>query len=192
MPRKKKTEDSVILKMILRVIIKQGATTFSLEDLSKETGLSPATLLQRFGSKKEILHKAIELANHDLQNDLTNRPVGNKSPLQEVMDIYMEFSAPFLNPSDVASGLDILKLDITEERLNHLTRNYFEIRRNKIESLIILARVNGEISADINADELAWNLECLWQGSIMMWALTGEGLLHDWMKERFSTYLNHL
>lgn len=95
MLRKKKIEDSIILKMILDVIKKEGATTFSLEDLSRKTKLSPATLLQRFGTKKNILHKAIELANQTLKENLTTRSLVNKSPLQEIVDIYLELSVPF-------------------------------------------------------------------------------------------------
>lgn len=188
MPRKKKVEDSTILKIILEVIIKKGATTFSLEDLSKKTGLAPATLLQRFGSKKNILHKAIELSNQDLKVSFANKAI-NQSPLQEIIDIYLNLSIPFSSPIDIANGLDILKLDITEKKLNELTRKHFEIRRNKIKSLIVLAQENGEISSKEDSIHIAWNLECLWQGSIMLWALIGKGKLRLWLKERFFTYL---
>lgn len=188
MPRKKMIDDTTILKMALEVIIQVGATTFSLEDLRNKTGLSPATLLQRFGSKKNILHKAIELSNQDLKNNLNNRFMVNQSPMREVINIYLELSMPFSTPGDIASGLDILKLDITEKKLNRLTRKYFEIRRKKIESLIILAQKKNEISSHINAAEIVWNLESLWQGSIMLWALIGNGNLQEWLKKRFNTF----
>jgi AcrR family transcriptional regulator len=191
-PRTKKVGDSIILKMILEVIAKEGATTFSLEDLSKKTGLSPATLLQRFGSKRNILHKAIELANQDLKNNLTNRSVIDKSPLKEIINVYLELSMPFSNPIDVARGLDILKLDITEKRLNRLTKKYFELRRNKITSLVTLAQKQGEIAFDFHIADLVWNLECLWQGSIMLWALTQKGKLQPWLTNRFSSFLKSL
>lgn len=189
MPRKKKTEDAVILKMILEVLVKKGASTFSLMDLSIKTGLAPATLLQRFGSKEAILHKAIELANQELKDDFASRPIENKSPIKEIVDIYLELSIPFSSPVDVANGLDILKLDITETKLNTLTRKYFDIRRNKIESLIMLAQKKGEISTDTDVKDMAWNLECLWQGAIMLWALTGKGQIDEWIKKRFFTTL---
>lgn len=192
MPRKKKLDDAIILKMILEVIIKEGATTFSLEDLSKKTGLSPATLLQRFGSKKNILHKAIELSNQDLKKNLENKISIHKSPIQEIINIYLELSGPFSNPVDVANGLDILKLDITQKNLNQLTRKYFEIRRNKIKSLLTLAQKKGEIPGDHDVTQITWNLECLWQGSVMLWALIGKGKLQQWIKERISGYLKSM
>lgn len=189
MPRKKTIDDKTILKMVLEVITKVGSTTFSLEDLREKTGLSPATLLQRFGSKKNLLHKAIELSNNDLEDNFTNRVAISKSPIQEIINIYLELSMPFSRPIDVANGLDILKLDITEKKLNKLTRKYFEIRRKKIESLIILAQEKNEITSKINAAELVWVLESLWQGSIMLWALIGEGQIREWLKKRFNTVI---
>lgn len=189
MPRHKKVDDASVLKMILDVIVQQGAMQFSLEDLSKKTTLSPATLLQRFGSKKNILHKALELANQDLKKDLMALDLANKSPLDEIINIYLELALPFAQPMDIANGLDILKLDISDKKLNDLTRKYFEIRRNKIESLICVAQERGELSSTITPDQIAWNLECLWQGSIMLWALIGKGGLPQWLKKRLLTYL---
>src|SRR5579862_300445 len=106
MPRKKRIEDDVILKKILEVIKKVGATEFSLEDLRETTGLSPATLLQRFGSKKNIVYKAIELANYDLKTNFNKKILTNKSFIQEIIHIYLELSASFSHPNDVAGGLD--------------------------------------------------------------------------------------
>lgn len=186
MPRKKTIDDETLLKMVLEVITKVGPTTFSLKDLRKKTGLSPATLLQRFGSKKNILHKAIELSNSHLGDRFTNRVAISKSPTEEIINIYLDLSMQFSRPIDVANGLDILKLDITEKKLNKLTRKYFEIRRKKIEYLIILAQEKNEITSKINAAELVLTLESLWQGSIMLWALIGKGQIHEWLKKRFS------
>lgn len=192
MPRTKIMADVAVLKLIVEVIIEKGATTFSLQDLSKKTGLSPATLLQRFGSKKNILHRAIELANEDLKQKLNNSASDSKSIIQQIINIYLDLSLSFSKPADIANGLDILKLDILEKKLNDLTRNYYKIRRNKIYTLIKLAQKQQEILINHGAKEIAWNLECLWQGSIMLWALTGSGELKKWLKSRFTSYLNLL
>jgi len=188
MPRKKKVTDEAVLKNILAVIVERGTTVFSLNDLSRKTGLSPATLLQRFGSKQQILHKALELANQDLQFKLANRKIINNSPVQEIMAIYLELASPFKLPNEVANGLDMLKLDILEKKLNVLTREYFGIRRNKIQSLIDLAKEKQQLPQAVVSLEMAWNLEALWQGSIMLWALTGEDNLSTWLEARLKSF----
>lgn len=196
MPRIKKIEDTEILTKILEVIKEMGTTEFSLEDLRKATGLSPATLLQRFGSKKNILYKSIELANVQLKNNLIKSRSINKSNIKtrsyidEIIKIYLELGAAFSSPKDVAGGLDILKLDINDKKLNTLTRRYFATRREKIESLLTLAQNNKELSTHIVSSELVWNLESLWQGSIMLWALTGKGPINKWLIQRFKSFFS--
>jgi|GEM_PF-1822697 AcrR family transcriptional regulator len=191
MPRKKKIDDSVILQLILEVIIEVGAASFSLSDLSRKTGLSPATLLQRFGSKKNILHKAIALANDNLNRELTNRKQTDKSYVQTIIDIYLELAGNFITPSDIANGLDVLKYDINDKNLNALTRKYFKIRRNKIASLLILATEHNELPQDTDITSMVYNLEALWQGSVMLWALIGKGTLQRWLTARFRTFFSN-
>lgn len=40
-----------------------------------------------------------------------------------------------------------------------------------------------------DASEIVWNLESLWQGSIMLWALIGDGNLQKWLKKCFNIYI---
>lgn len=192
MPRKKKKDDAVILKIILEVIIKVGATRFTLEDLSKKTGLSPGTLLQRFGSKRNILHQAMELAHHDLKENLDKEPAIHLSPKKEIIRIYLALASSFDHPRDVAGGLDILKLDIIEKKLNALARNYFTIRRAKIESLLLLAQEKKEIAANIKVSEMTGHLEALWQGYIILWALTGDQPINQWLTKRFESFFESI
>ncbi len=192
MARTKKVTDDAILHIILETIVEVGATEFSLEDLSKKTGLSPATMLQRFGSKKAILHKALELANQNLDKTFTNHVSTAKSALHKISDMYIELCSAFRSPKDVAKGLDILKLDITEKKLNTITRSYFDIRRKKILSLLSQAIDQGEISDSISIIHLAENLEALWQGGILQWALIGNGSLNSWLETRLNSFFDLL
>ena len=135
------------------------------------------------------MHKAIELANQNLKYEFENSKIDTESPLDQIMTIYLDFTSPFTTPKDVANGLDILKMDMNEKKLNALTRKYFLIRRRKIESLISLAQKKGELSSKLDVSDLVWNLESLWQGSIMLWALIGSGQLNSWVKKRLHSYL---
>ena len=53
-PRPKTVEDSEILAAALRVVSRLGPS-LTLADVGEEIGLSPATILQRFGSKRGLL-----------------------------------------------------------------------------------------------------------------------------------------
>ena len=94
------------------------------------------------------MYNAIELANHSLKDYLNKQALPNKSYLQAIIKIYLELSCSFSHPKDVAAGLDILKLDINDKKLNALTKNYFAIRRKKIASLLILAQESERDNAN--------------------------------------------
>lgn len=189
MARNKQKTDEIILRQILDVIKNIGATKFRLEDLSQKTGLAPATLLQRFGSKKNILYRALALANQQLKHGLANRDIKYRSYVNEIIDIYLELAAPFITPKSVAHGLDILKLDIIEKKLRAHAKKYFSIRRDKMISLIKSAQSKQEVISKIDVKELVWNLESIWQGAIVLWALHGHGQLRTFLRKRITIYL---
>ena len=53
-PRPRATSDSDILAATYRVVSRQGPN-LTLADVAREAGISPATLVQRFGSKRGLL-----------------------------------------------------------------------------------------------------------------------------------------
>ena len=189
MPRKKIITDNTILRIVFDVILKMGVYEFNLKDLSKKTGLSPATLIQRFGSKKNILFEAIKLAKQNLKKDLTKIDLRHISPTQEIINIYLEPVNLIKTPENVAKTLDLIKLDIREKKLNKLMREYFNIRRKKIQPLIIAAQKKKELSSSLNVSKLISNLEAIWHGSIILWALIGKNTAHEWLKEELVFFL---
>ena len=55
MSRHRTRPDSDVLAATIRVISRVGPTRFTLADVAADVGLAPATLLQRFGSKRGLL-----------------------------------------------------------------------------------------------------------------------------------------
>src|SRR5262245_45373389 len=55
MPRPRTATDAAILEAAHRVIARLGPARVTLADVGREAGLSPATLVQRFGSKRGLL-----------------------------------------------------------------------------------------------------------------------------------------
>jgi len=186
MPRVKEKSDDSILEGALKVIIKKGPTSFSLMDVSKIVGLSPATLLQRFGSKKGLLTSSIAYSNQLLLEDL-NKLVSKienseTSGLEAVVELLLGFAKGFKDPKQVAQGLDILKLDIIDPELNRVSIEYFSIRKKCIVGLLSRARERKEIPKNSDLEAIASCLEAVWQGTIMQWALFKSGSLSEHLR----------
>jgi AcrR family transcriptional regulator len=189
MPRKKILDDKTILQCAFEVILKVGASDFNLQDLSKKTGLSPSTLIQRFGSKKNILLEAIKLARQNLKEDLNKITLSHKSPTQQIINIYLEPVNLLKSPESVAKTLDLIKLEIKQKKLKPLVRDFFRIRRKKIKVLIIAGQKEQEIRSNLNSLQIISHLETLWHGSIVLWALIGKNTAHEWLKKELHFFL---
>ncbi|MDQ3742446.1 MAG: TetR/AcrR family transcriptional regulator, partial [Actinomycetota bacterium] len=55
MPRPKTVEDDAVLDAALRVVDRAGPAGLTLAAVAEEVGLAPATLVQRFASKRGLL-----------------------------------------------------------------------------------------------------------------------------------------
>lgn len=70
MAQKKTIDDQSVLEKALLVISEHGPESFTLADVGRAVGLAPATLMQRFGSKQQLLILAAKQANVKLRGDL--------------------------------------------------------------------------------------------------------------------------
>jgi AcrR family transcriptional regulator len=76
MPRRKSISDEDILDRALPVIARAGPAGFTLADIATEIGLSPATLLQRFGDKKTLVERAFGRDNERFARWVADPPEG--------------------------------------------------------------------------------------------------------------------
>jgi len=195
LPRNKEKTDLSILNKALKVIIKKGPTAFSLEDISKVVALSPATLLQRFGSKKGLLSRVLEYSNQKMFKELNKRIErtlrSEKSSIESIIELLLDFVGAFSKPEQVAQGLDIFKLDILDADLNKVSCEYFLIRKKCLLELLSRAKEKGELAKDSDIESLAECLECVWQGTILQWALFKKGKLTEHLRKNLETVLLH-
>ncbi len=195
MPRIKEKDDNQILDEALKIIVKIGPTQFSLAQVGEHVGLSPATLLQRFGSKNNLLVKAISHSNQRMKDQLEQQIIEFSTKLkfrscvETVTELYCQFAVGVKEPRDVAHGLDILKFDILDPALNKVSKEYFEIRASAIEKLLRLGKKNGEITWSGDIPTLVQVLESVWQGAIILWAITPKGSVVTQLRKQIKAVL---
>ena len=74
MSRRKTLSDEEILDRALPVMARAGPSGFTLGDLAAEIGLSPATLLQRFGSKRRLIERSFARDNERFARWIADLP----------------------------------------------------------------------------------------------------------------------
>jgi AcrR family transcriptional regulator len=67
-PRPRATSDSAILSAAHRAVTRVGPMRLTLADVAREAGVSPATLVQRFGSKRGLLLALVAAGSGEVED----------------------------------------------------------------------------------------------------------------------------
>lgn len=186
MARIKNIQDAEVLEKALIVISELGPDTFSLADVGEATGLAPSTLLQRFGSKRDLLVLAAKHANIKLQKDLEELSEKKISWRKELEALFCAVPEGFGSRKDIANSLGLLKLDIVDPELHPIAKKLFKTLRDRI--YILLSEANSKKSVDVEA--MVWEIDALRHGLVIQWTLSGTGTIQNWLKKGLNNYLN--
>ena len=189
MPQKKFLDDEAVLEKALLVISDRGPDTFTLVDIGKAVGLAPATLLQRFGSKQQLLIQAAKHANTKLKKDLEQLKSQQMPWTKELIELLAGLPEGFGSRQDIANSLGMLKLDMVDPELHPIARQLFRQLRKRIKELLAKAQRQGELESSVDIEAMTWELDALRHGLVIQWTLSGKGSLQQWLQKGIQYYL---
>ena len=92
-PRPRQTSDEAILMATMRVMQRRSPVDLTLADVAKEAGVVPATLVQRFGTKRGLLLAACRTAlPGGVPEQFGAARAKYGSPLKSLIELYAECS----------------------------------------------------------------------------------------------------
>jgi len=192
MAQKKIIEDRDVLDKALLVISEQGPERFTLADVGKAVGLAPATLMQRFGSKQQLLILAAKQANVKLGIDLEELKKKKLPWEQELIHLLSAMPEGFGSRQDIANSLGVLKLDMVDPELHPIARQLFESLRHRIQELLQEGQSSGRLDKTFDVNAITWELDALRHGLVIQWTLSGEGTLQEWLEKGFGNYFKRI
>jgi AcrR family transcriptional regulator len=169
--RRKSISDEAILDRALPLMASAGPAGFTLADLAREVGVSPATLLQRFGDKQTLIERAFARDNERFVVWVENLPGGVGADV--VVRIYSEATKLFGDNPSLADHLLWLREDIRDPALNRLARQRFELFRAAIVKRLPPMRVPADTAARL--------LDAQFHGAVVQWGLDPRGGLADFV-----------
>src|SRR5262245_17434678 len=105
MGRPRTMPDSALLEACARVMARTGPKDFTLAEVTREAGLAPATLLQRFGSKRGLLLELARLAAEGADACFELVRARHKSPLRALLASFDEMALLAATPQVLANNL---------------------------------------------------------------------------------------
>ncbi len=192
MAQKKNIDDHSVLEKAMLVISEQGPEKFTLSDIGKAVGLAPATLLQRFGSKQQLLILAAKQANIKLRSDLDELRKKKLTWNQELIHLLSAVPEGFGSRQDIANSLGVLKLDMTDPNLHPVARHLFESLRQRIQELLQEGQSSNQLETSVDINTITWELDALRHGLVIQWTLSGKGTLKKWLEKGFNDYFERI
>lgn len=192
MAQKKSIDDQSVLEKALLVISERGPDAFTLADVGRVVGLAPATLMQRFGSKQQLLILAAKQANVKLKQDLAELKKKKLPWDQELIHLLSAMPEGFGSRQDIANSLGVLKLDMVDPELHPIARHLFESLRERIQELLQIGQSAGQLDASVDSNAITWELDALRHGFVIQWCLSGKDSLQKWLEKGFENYFKRI
>jgi AcrR family transcriptional regulator len=187
-PRPRQTSDEEILAATARVMQRRSPTQLTLADVAKEAGVVPATLIQRFGTKRGLLLTLCRTAPAAVPKQFAAARAKHKSPLKALIELYVECTAFAPTPEAMANGLAYLQIDLTDPDFHAITFAQFRSLRRETRKLLDEAVAARELKPCDTA-ELARLIQHINGGAMVSWAVYRQGSVADWVRRDLSGLL---
>ena len=159
-PRPRTVSDEEILAATARAIGRVGPLRLTLAHVAREAGLSPATLIQRFGSKRALLLAFARQGGGDDQAFMDGLRAEGRTPLE--------------------TARAFLQIDLTDAAFHRITSRLFRSQHQALAGLLAEAQAEGELGP-VDARALARLLLAVVNGSLLTWAVYRDGPAAAWL-----------
>lgn len=192
MTRTKKLNDSDALRIALQVIVTKGPSSFTLMDISKKTKLAPATLIQRFKTKDNLLFKALERDHADFSIAIQkNLPKWEAQGVEGIIAFLSSLSEG-IDGESLGEHVQLLAKDLSVPKLHRMAQERMELVRKTLRKLLEAAEKSGNIKNGLSIDDCVYNIEALWHGSSIQWGFLKQRSMRVWVNDRLSSFMELL
>src|SRR5204863_16822 len=112
-PRPRATSDADILSATYRIVSRLGPT-LTLADIAKEAGISPATLVQRFGSKRSLLLALAASGWRGLPEKFARIRAAHRSALAAIAGVGDCIASMAESPEALSNSLAFVQMDLVD------------------------------------------------------------------------------
>ena len=182
-PRRRKAEDVDVFAALVRVMLRRGPAELTLRAIAAEAGVTAGALVQRFGSKRALLHAHARHAAATGDIGVGAPLARAASPLQEVRGATAVHATLAESPRAALRNLAYLQNDLADPVLRRHLLRLKRATRARYEQLLADAVSVGELRADTDVRALARMIEVTLDGSFLAWTLYREGSAADRLRD---------
>jgi AcrR family transcriptional regulator len=188
-PRPRKATDDEIFMAAYAVMQHVGPGELTLANIASEAGITAGALVQRFGSKRDLLLKLSERFAGGTAEMFAQLRAGHRSPLA-IIRAYADCMAGMAaTPAALIRSLSYLQIDLTDDDFRRNLATSARQTREELQKLIREAVAAGELTPSVSARQLARTIEAVIGGSMLAWAYYQEGPAAKWIRDDLNAIL---
>jgi AcrR family transcriptional regulator len=188
-PRPRTKDDAAILEAAARIISRLGPAKFTLADVASEIGLSAATLVQRFGSKRGLMLALAESARDSVDACFAAVRAAHRSPLEALLAGATEMTKYVQSPEEMSNHLAFLQTDLSDPDFYAVMLENSTRIEAGYRALLDEAVAAGELKTCDTA-RLARAVGAMSGGSLIGWAVSRRGTAEAWVRADLATLLD--
>src|SRR3984893_3531741 len=175
-PRRRKAEDADVFAAMVRVMLRVGPAELTLSAIAAEAGVTAGALVQRVGSKRDLLHAHARYAA--VTGDVgfgAPRNARTSSPLSALRAVTAVHARLAESPRAAVRNLAYLQNDLADPVLRRHLLRLARTARARYEKLLADAVVAGGRRAGTTVRAPGRMIEVTLGGSYLAWTLYREG-----------------
>lgn len=189
MPRPRTISDEAILQAAARAVGVHGAGGLTLGVVAGEVGLAPATLVQRFGSKRGLLLAVAARGVEATARVFARARDAHESPTAALVAALGELASGMRTREELANNLAFLQLGLADpEFRTHAVAQAHRLR-DEIAKLLDAAVFADELRDEMGTARTARMLHVVFNGTMLLWAVDGEGDPAELLREEVMAVL---
>jgi AcrR family transcriptional regulator len=181
MPRPKSQPDEEVLDAALAIVHSGGVDRLTFAALAGRCGLSAATLVQRFGTKPELIQRTLLHAWGKLRARTAELAAAVPKTPDGAVDLLVGLSHYDGTVEDFAEGLLVLREDLRDPVLRGQGAAW--------ETTLTTAIGECFVSVPGAPAGIGFALAAHWQGALIWWAFCAQRPLDDYLRDSLRTLI---
>ena len=179
-PRPRTVDDPAIVEAGIFVLSRVGPQHLTLADVGAEVGLSAATLVQRFGSKRGLMLALLRHATASIDARFHNSMTSGSSPLESLYLSAMDRIGPMEGPATLAHRLTFFLSQLDDPEFHAIAVEDSAKAIQGYKRMIEAAIEARELTEGyLDSTRLAETIHAITFGSLVTWSISRQGNLRS-------------
>ena len=188
-PRRRKAEDADVFAAMSRLMQRVGPDELTLVAIAAEAGITAGALVQRFGSRRELMLTHWRQAANP-KRDLSPAPdAPPDSPLDALRGIAAVYARLATSPGAALRNLAYMQRDAADPVIRRHVLRHARAARAHVAQLVADAVARGELRPGTDVAELARTIDITLLGSLLSWALHRDGTATTYFRRNLDAVL---